>query len=120
MNFKLFKLCHHMCSPPTLSLLSLLSVSAMLHLMKQQHTHTYRKINHKRPFAAGCSWLLGGGSFLSSAAVSDESSYLTAVFPSSFPHRRQRSINAVGPYAHRLDTPDCAVWGMAVRRSRRE
>lgn len=31
---------------------------------------------------AACSWLLGGGPFLSNAAVSDESSYLTTAFPS--------------------------------------
>lgn len=31
---------------------------------------------------AACSWLLGGDTFLSSAAVSDESSYLSAAFPS--------------------------------------
>lgn len=32
--------------------------------------------------AAACRWLWGGDTFLSSAAVSDESSYLSAVFPS--------------------------------------
>lgn len=44
-----------------------------------KHRHTYKD----KSFKAFCSsWLLWGGSFLSSAAVSDESSYLTAVFPS--------------------------------------